>query len=144
MGFFVEGDGFDLEGPEWANDPERPFYTVGRLEQSPRVNLLWVADHTLTTDSYGVALLWALALVGVVDDGENPKPLARVVAHRTDPSEAKPAEDDLVEEDEERTIAFVTPEAVISAEDPEGKELAAETRELPELIKAISVEEDED
>jgi hypothetical protein len=143
-GFFVKGEEFDLEGPEWAQDPNRPFYTAGRLEQnSSRDDFYWMSDHTLVTDTYGIALLWAMALVGALADGEHPKPLARVVAHRTDPVEVEPPEDGYVDEDEERIVAFVTPNEIFSADDAEGKELAAETYELGEIIKTITVESED-
>lgn len=79
--------------------------------------------------------------MGVVDDGENPKPLARIVAHRSDPVGAEPSDNGQVE-GEERTVAFVTPNEIFAADEAEGEALAAETRELGELIKAIDPESD--
>jgi hypothetical protein len=135
-GFFVKGEGFDLAGPEWARDPERRFYTAGRLEQGREPgDFYWMSDHTLVTDAFGVALLWAMALETAVEDGEHPKPLARVVAHRTDPAEFEPDHEGTVDEDEERILAFVTPDAIITIDEDEGKALVAETFELSEIIK---------
>jgi hypothetical protein len=145
MGFFVEGEGFDLQGPEWSRDPERPFYTVSRLEQAQqRDDFLWVSDHTLVTDAFGIAMLWALALVGALDDGEHPKPLVRVVGHRTDPAEVEPPEDGPVDEDEERTVAFVTPEEILPANEAAGQALVAETFQLGEIVKTSAADSSRD
>jgi hypothetical protein len=140
-GFLVKGDGFDLQGPDWARDLERPFYTVSRLEQGQQENdFLWVSDHTLVTDAHGVALLWAMALVGALDDGEHPKPLVRVVAHRTDPAEAESPENGQVDEDEERTMTFVTADEILPADEADGQALAVETEKFGEIVKTTTVE----
>ena len=136
MGFFVAGAEFDVSGPDTAVDPGRPFYTAGSLQwDAKQKDLYWQSDHSLVTDAVGIALMWALATVGMVDDGEHPKPLARVVAHKTDPAEIDYEGEGVVGGDEEKVVAFVTPMEIIYGSDPEGQALQSETFDLSEIIK---------
>ena len=144
MGIFIDADRFDPAGNDEL-DPDYPFLTVARSESSSERegDPVWIDDFTMVTNGYGVALAWAYYALSVSDDGENPKPLARIRAYQNDPL------DGISEDDEPgstgRVVAYVSNEhGVVTPDDDVWDVLDASVREWDEIIKALRADDEDE
>ncbi len=131
----------DYEPPEIPEGFD--YFTVAHSElvdpetEGEEVELGWIEDRTRVTTDPAIAFAWAVLLAGMVDDGDNPQPLARVTAYLVDPIEVTDWED---EPPEEHVVVYVaeTGESIVPGDDGEGDALHAAVAEWPELHKTLS------
>jgi hypothetical protein len=129
-GVYVSGAELDLDyhPPEVHHGAH---FTVGASEfDEDDPEPYWFTVHTLATDSYMIALMWAHARLQVADDGTNPMPVAKVVMHKQDPFEI---DWDAYEEGE--IAAYLTGDGVIEGDDERFGQIAAATREWSEIVR---------
>jgi hypothetical protein len=130
----------DYEPPDLPDGFD--FFTVAHSElldpdaEGDDVELGWIEDRTRVTDDPAIAFAWAVLLAGMVDDGDNPQPLARVTAYPLDPLDVADWED---AGPAEHVVVYVTEagESLTPGDDGEGDALHAQVADWPELHKTL-------
>ena len=103
----------------------------------------WIEDRTRVTNDPAVAILWALVLSGVADDGSNLRPLARVKSFDVNPLD-DPAEDEDGNVAGERVAIYVTESGdILSIEDDEFGAIDAEVADWSEIVKEMGTDDED-
>ena len=137
-GILVVGAELDLNSKP-AGIPDGVYFTVGASRYYDDDEPSWEIDHTLVTDNYTVAVLWAYAYLSRSSDGEHPA-VAEIIMHTEDPAEIDwdAFDDDL------DVAAYVVGGDVVERDDQRYGEIAEATHMWSEIAKTMTHEDDDD
>lgn len=134
-GIYVAGGELDLTAkPSYV--PDGAYFTIAASENDEeRGYVRWLGDETVVTDNYMLAVTWAYVRLSHADDGNNPMPVAKIVAHREDPFEVQRDDDEGAEIEDDDVVVYVTGAGTFGRDDAEYEQIAAMTFEWSEITK---------
>jgi hypothetical protein len=137
----TQGVSIVIELPELAFDrtpaqaADGAWFTVGASTwHEDRKDPYWLDDHTVMTDNYQVALLWAWARLSRSNDGDNVAPVARIMEHAERPLDID-WESDADAGNETNVAAYVTSDGEIERDHEAFAAIAETTFEWSEIAK---------